>query len=663
MKTRKIAKLMALLVSSGALLLTACQSGQSTSVDKNATVSSNFYQAINKEWLEKAEIPSDMPATDAFSEVQESIDDALKSDLAQLASGEKSSDVEGVPEMLQFYQLVNDFDRREKEGLEPVKAYMDQLKNLKSLEDLVSKVPDMVLQNTTLPFALGVGQDLEDTSSRIIELSSPSTILPDVSYYDDKETKEQVLDLYKSTSLKVLSLMGYKEKEAEKMIDQAIAFDALLVPYVPSSEELADIESQHNIRTASDLKAYSKTIDFASLANGLVGQELDRFNVGTPAYFEHFDEIVNEDNFELLKSWIMVNELLSSASYLTEELRLASAEYSLALNGIQEAPAKEEAAYQMTMRLYSDVMSVYYGQNYFGNEAKEDVTGMIENIIEIYRERLSKNDWLSKETVEKAIEKLNAMTYYVGYPEDVSEEIHLMTVDESKSLFENLMALTKRSMQESFKDFSEPIDKTEWFAESFVINAFYDPTSNSIVFPAAILQAPMYSKDQTMEENMGGIGAVIGHEITHAFDDNGALFDKEGNLNNWWTKKDFAAFEEKTQAVIDQWDVIEIYGSKVNGALTVGENIADAGGLSASLEALQTAKSDADLTKFFESWAKVWRIKATEEYSRLLLLDTHAPNELRVNVQLKNMDAFYETYDIKEGDNMYLPPKDRVSVW
>ena len=257
------------------------------------------------------------------------------------------------------------------------------------------------------------------------------------------------------------------------------------------------------------------------------------------------------------------------------------------------------------------------------------------------------------------------MKLYIGYPEKVREVTKALKVDDKKSFFENAIALSQAKNQYDVEHFSEPVDKTEWLMPSYDINAYYSQENNSINFPAAILQNPFFDVKQKMEKNYGGIGMVIGHEITHAFDSNGANFDEEGNLNNWWTEADKKAFDKKIEAVTKQWDGIEIYGGKVNGKLTVTENVADAGGLSATLEVVKKKYPDADLKNYFENYANIWRSKASLQFNQLLLkVDVHAPSELRVNQQLKNVEAFYETYpEIKEGDAMYLAPDKRVSVW
>lgn len=303
-------------------------------------------------------------------------------------------------------------------------------------------------------------------------------------------------------------------------------------------------------------------------------------------------------------------------------------------------------------------------KKHFGQAAKSDVTNMIDHIIDVYRSRLRQNDWLSDQTKAEAINKLEKMHYYIGYPDKVSDLTKSFDVDEQKTYFENLANVTRVQVKYNFDNYNKPVDKSIWSMASYDVNAYYTPVENAIYFPAGILQAPFYSQKQSVASNYGGIGTVIGHEITHAFDNNGAQFDEAGDMKDWWTKADYKAFEQKTKAMQNLFDGIKIYGKTVNGKQTVSENIADAGGLSASYQALQSADKDAKVKEYFENWARIWRQKSSLQYAQYAMsLDVHAPNELRANVQLKNFDPFYEAYSIKKGDDMYLPKKDRVSIW
>ena len=291
---------------------------------------------------------------------------------------------------------------------------------------------------------------------------------------------------------------------------------------------------------------------------------------------------------------------------------------------------------------------------------------MVQQMIQIYQERLSKNEWLEEETKKTAILKLNRLGIHVGYPEEIPS-IYSRFITTSKadggSLIENVEQFNKITSDYSFSRYNQKVDRNEWEMSADTVNAYYHPQKNVIVFPAAILQAPFYDFKQSRSANYGGIGAVIAHEISHAFDNNGAKFDELGNLNDWWTETDLAHFEELTKQMIEQFDDIPFGNGKVNGTLTVSENIADAGGLSCALEAAQL-EEDFSGTDLFENWARIWRQKSQEQYIDLLLaVDVHSPNKLRANIQVKNSDEFYHLYDITKSDAMYLEPEKRISIW
>ena len=312
---------------------------------------------------------------------------------------------------------------------------------------------------------------------------------------------------------------------------------------------------------------------------------------------------------------------------------------------------------------YSQALGLWYAGEKFSPEAKADVEHKVATMIEVYKARLEKADWLAPETREKAIVKLNVITPHIGYPEKLPETYAKKIIDESKTLVENAQALYEISIAHSWSKWNQPVDRSEWHMPANMVNAYYDPQQNQIVFPAAILQAPFYDLHQSSSANYGGIGAVIAHEISHAFDTNGASFDENGSLKDWWKPEDYEAFTARTQKVIDQFEGQDSYGAKINGKLTVSENVADLGGIAAAREA---AKKEEDFSaeEFFTNFARIWRMKARTEYMQLLAsVDVHAPGKLRTNVQLPNFDEFHKEFDVKEGDGMWRAPEDRVIIW
>lgn len=638
---------------------------QETPIDKNATVASNFYQAVNKDWLLKTKIPADSPSIDNFYTLDEDIKGKLKKDIKNLGEGKETSDITGMSEFITFYKAASDYKQREKDGLEPLKPYLKEIEDIKNLNDLASKSANLTDKGIPLPFGYNVGTNAENTSQKQIQLSPPSILLPDVSIYKDEASKKQYLTPIETATQKALEMLGYSEKNSKRIVKEALEFDEIIAKYSLSNEEMSESKNLVHPKTAEEINAYSGSFKLYDVIKGIMGRDLETINVPNTKYFENYSKVVNQDNFSKIKSWMLVQEAMAASNSLTEDYRLNFQSISMAIMGTQKPISKEDTVYEMSVNLFSDVMSVYYGRKYFGEEAKTDVTGMIDKIKNVYRGRLQQNDWLREETRNKAIEKLDKMKVFVGYQEDVdpgTKELHL---DPNKSFFELSEDIAQFGKRYTIEHFDEPIDKNKWSGSAFDINAYYNPESNSINFPAGILQAPFYDKNQSTEKNYGGIGVVIGHEITHAFDSNGADYDENGDMHNWWTKADSKAFDKRIKAFEDQWNGLEIYGTKVNGKLTVTENVADAGGLSSTLQVLKTDMTKPNLKDYFENYANIWKQKASLQYNKYTMVqDVHAPNELRVNQQLKNLPEFYEAYpQIKEGDAMYLAPSKRISLW
>ena len=638
---------------------------QETPIDKNATVASNFYQAVNKDWLLKTKIPADSPSIDNFYTLDEDVKGKLKKDIKNLGEGKETSDITGMSEFITFYKAASDYKQREKDGLEPLKPYLKEIEDIKDLNDLASKSANLTDKGIPLPFGYNVGTNAENTSQKQIQLSPPSILLPDVSIYKDEASKKQYLTPIETATQKALEMLGYSEKNSKRIVKEALEFDEIIAKYSLSNEEMSESKNLVHPKTAEEINAYSGSFKLYDVIKGIMGRDLETINVPNTKYFENYSKIVNQDNFSKIKSWILVQEAMAASNSLTEDYRLNFASISMAIMGTQKPISKEDTVYEMSVNLFSDVMSVYYGRKYFGEEAKTDVTGMIDKIKNVYRGRLQQNDWLTEGTRNKAIEKLDKMKVFVGYQEDVdpgTKELHL---DPNKSFFELSEDIAQFGKRYTIDHFDDPIDKNKWSGSAFDINAYYNPESNSINFPAGILQAPFYDKNQSTEKNYGGIGVVIGHEITHAFDSNGADYDENGDMHNWWTKADSKAFDKRIKAFEDQWNGLEIYGTKVNGKLTVTENVADAGGLSSTLQVLKTDMTKPNLKDYFENYADIWKQKASLQYNKYTMVqDVHAPNELRVNQQLKNLPEFYEAYpQIKEGDAMYLAPSKRISLW
>lgn len=624
-------------------------------------VRQDLYEAVNGDWVAQAKIPADKPATGGFNDLVDEIEETLMADLDQMEK-EAPTDPK-LAEAVKLYTLTKDFDRREKEGTVPLKARLAELEKLQSYQDVQEYLVNWALEGDASPVSFDVDADMKNATVNALFAGAPGLILPDKTYYaKDNPQGPQLLALWKQMVLKLLVKLDYQEASAKDLIEKAVAFDALIVPHVKSSEEAADYSKMYNPQSFDEFVAHTDQLDFSQVITSLVATKPSQIIVTEPAYYEALNDIL-KGHFTEFKAWLLVNRVTGEAGLLSDDFRILAGEYGRALSGKKEAPNQQKYAYRLINGMFNQVVGAYYARKYFGADAKADVEHMVRQMISVYEERLKKNDWLSPETREKAITKLEHLGVQVGYPDKIPAVYDHLKVDPTKSLLENLVIMSRIVARNQFAHFGKPVDRMRWEMSPATVNAYFHPFKNVIVFPAAVLQAPFYSLKQSSSQNYGGIGAVIAHEISHAFDNNGSLFDEYGNLNNWWTKEDAAHFKELAQAMIDEFDGLPFAGQKVNGKLTVSENIADAGGLSCALSAAKK-EGDFDAQAFFINWARIWRTKARKEYQQLLLsIDVHAPQKLRANVQVKNLADFYEAFNIQSDDPMYLAPEKRVTIW
>lgn len=624
-------------------------------------IQDDLFEAVNAEWLAKTEIPSDRPRIAAFDELVISNEQTLMHDFATI----HEFDEPVMTEFAKFYKKAGDFIERFEFGTEPVKPELEKISAILDFETLTSKFADLILNSQVpVPFSLSVDTDMKDAVHYAMTFSGAGLILPDTTYYaDEHPRKAELLDFYRTNTVEILRELGFSAEAAQQQVENTVKFDAILAQYVNTSEEWAKYAELYNPVVISDFTSHIKSVPFAQIIEALIGKLPEKIVVYEKRFYENFDQIVNVANFELIKSWMLVKLLRGSTQYLSDDMRILGSDFSRKLSGTSEARSQEKHAFDLATGQFSQAVGLYYGHKYFGEAAKADVQRMTSEMIKVYQERLDKNTWLSRATIDKAIKKLDAMTVFIGFPDKLPEIYQQFTVSHD-SLYSNIARFDVARSHKHYDKFNEDVDKTEWHMPAHMVNAYFSPDSNTIVFPAAILQKPFYSAtEQTPSQNYGGIGAVIAHEISHAFDNNGALFDEFGNMNNWWTDEDFKAFEAKQELMIAEFDGLEIAGGKVNGKLVVSENIADAGGLTAAMTAA-LREPDADLKAFFTQWGEIWRLKASEEYQQMLLsMDVHAPGKLRANVQASNLDEFFATFDIQEGDGMWRAEAERVKIW
>lgn len=628
-------------------------------------IQDDLYNYVNKEWLDQAVIPDDEPTTGGFALLNREVESLMIKELNEmLEKGEYPDEL--LKKACLLFKEFKDVKKRKRYGIKPALKYLAKLLKLKDLGAFNRALKDLYLKGYPLPFDIQVEVDMKDTLHHVVMMSGPSTILPDVTYYSEpmKQQKDMMIGLWSNVAMGVLAQTNLTPEEQQLFLADTLKFDAIIATLVKSSQEWSEYTNMYNPMKTSKVARLLKPVKFKKLLEKLYDEVPEKIIVADPRFLNGFASLFNEENFEAYKHWAYVTCLLASCSYLSEELRELGGTYRRALMGIQKMASPEKFGYnQVAFGVYAQPIGLYYGKKYFGEEAKKDVVDMVHEIIEQYKVRVLSNPILEEETKQKAILKLSTMEVKMGYPDKVQDYYYEIHFDTSKSLFDIMHELGEQRRLRNIADLKKDVDRTEWGMPGHMVNASYNPFNNDITFPAAILQVPFYSVNRSRSENLGGIGAVIGHEISHAFDNNGAKCDEHGNINNWWTKKDFKRFEKATKAMIEEFQGIELPWGKVNSELIVSENIADNGGMAVTLD-LMKKEEKADYEAYFKTWAKVWCLKAKPEYLALLLnVDVHAPTILRANMQPRNFPEWYETFKVTKKDGMYIAPKKRVIIW
>ncbi|WP_412031678.1 M13-type metalloendopeptidase [Metamycoplasma buccale] len=630
-------------------------------------IKKDFYEAVNGDWLKKHKIPEHRVGWGSFYQIDENLR-KLKTNLLNKWVND-NSEIQDEPmliEMIKLYKLVKDWKSRREHGLKPIMEKLHWVENLSSWKDVEDNYQYMAYNGYFLPLIFFVEKDFKDSSKQILGLSDTPIILPEKNYYKDKNKSEQLLSVY-SNMVKTLLFKIIKNKDkVDKLVNDRLALDKMFVEYALSAEESAEYTKLYNIIDIDKINQSIKVLDVNKITEKLVGQKVMDLNIINTKLLDGLNNLFNNETFELYKSSLYIETLLSACSLLDNKTREIAGTYSRALSGIKKPKSKDKEAIDFTISVFDMPFGLFYGKKYFGEEGKKNVEYMVHNMIKIYQDRLERNTWLGEKTREKAILKLSKIGVHIGYPSEIRPFYKNFIVKKYNGfddLLKNVNHFFALQREYEFKQYLKPVNKNLWSMSPALVNAYFNPNMNHIVFPAAIFNVPFYSPKQTSSENYGGIGAVIAHEISHAFDNNGANFDENGNMANWWTKEDKENFDLKAQKMIKLFDQVETSVGKCNGKLTVSENIADAGGVSCALEAAKLEK-DFNVKKFYINFAKVWRNKYRDEFAKMLLnVDVHAPAKLRANIQIKNSDDFYKAFKIKENDPMFLNKKDRVKIW
>ncbi|RIA08324.1 putative endopeptidase [Flavobacteriaceae bacterium MAR_2010_72] len=644
-------------------------------MDTTVSPKDDFYNYVNGNWMRTNTIPDDETRWGGFGVLRKS----TRKDVLEIVntSKELGTYAEGTDQKkaLLIFETELDTVARDAAGIKPLQPLLDAIDGIKNLKDMQTVYASTM--GVSAPFAgIGASANLNDSSMNIAWLFAPGLGLQRDYYLDQDEKSKQIRGQYVDHVTRMLQFINYSESEAKTAAQKILDLETKLAEPRLDKVAMRDARNFNNPMSVADLQKLTPVIDWNKfIADMGITKKIDTLNVMQPKYMVALNAFLKTTPIEDIKTLMDWSTLNSAAGFLTTEIEKANWEfYAKTLNGAQKQRPPEERALGTVDGAVGEAIGKLYVEAKFPPEAKAKAELMIANVIKAFQNRIKNLDWMSEETKLKAIEKLDKFTVKIAYPDEWENYSNLM-VKEGNSYAENMLAVGKWAMEKNLSEIGEPVDKTEWGMPPQTVNAYFNPRNNEIVFPAAILQPPFYNYTADEAVNYGGIGAVIGHEISHAFDDSGARFDGDGNLKNWWTEKDLEEFTKRGDALAEQYSAIEVLDSVyINGKFTLGENIGDLGGVLGAYDGLQlffkeNGRPDnidgfTPEQRFFMSWATVWRTLTREDALRTQIkTDPHSPGIYRATQPLKNIDAFYEAFDIQEGDPMYLAPEKRVRIW
>ena len=649
-------------------------------MDKSVRPNDNFFQFVNGTWLKNTAIPADKTRWGSFDELRQNTDKDALAILNAASKDPKYKSNTDQGKAINIYKSVMDTVARNKQGIKPIQADLAKINAIKNTADLQKLLMETeAVGGGAGFFGFGIGADEKNSNRNIVSLGPGSLGLPDRDYYvsEDKDSKEK-REKYVLHLAKMLQYIGENPAQAKEDAEKILALEIQMSKPRLDRVERRDSKKQYNPTAISDLKKMVPIMDWNSYLKGIGIAKVDTVNISQPRYMAALQTIFSENKVEDWKAYMRWMLLRSAAGQLSTEIETANWEfYGKALTGALKQRPRHEKALQVVNGTVGESLGKLYVEKMFPTEAKTKAYNMIQNIIRAYRARINNLTWMSPETKTKAIEKLEKLTIKIGYP-DKWEDYSAMVVKspaEGGSYFENMKNVSNWGWQKDLAKLGKPVDKTEWGMSPQTVNAYYNPSYNEIVFPAAILQPPFYDYKADEAVNYGGIGAVIGHEISHGFDDEGATFNADGNLIDWWTADDLAKFTALGGALADQYSALEpLPGTHVDGKFTLGENIGDLGGINAAYDGLQLYLKEngnpglidgyTPEQRLFISWATIWRSKIRDEaLKNQVKTDPHSPGMYRAYVPLTNLDTFFQAFDIKEGDGMYVTPEKRVKIW
>ncbi len=648
-------------------------------MDTTVSPTDDFFRYVNGTWIEQNDIPEDETSWGSFAELRKKTNEDVLAILKNAMDDPNLEEGSDQAKAVYLFQSIMDTVSRDEAGITPVLSYVEKIAAIENIDDLQSYLTEMQSKGSSDFFGFYVSGSPDDSNKNVPYLGASGLGLPDKDYYlkDDADSKEK-RQKYVEHITRMLQYLGDTEEEAAAQAERILAFETKLSEQRMDRVDRRDARKRNNPRSVEQLQSMVPQINWVKYFEGIGVKEIDTIIITELAYTESLNEIFAENQVEDWKTFLRWSTFNSAAGMLSMEIEKANWDfYAKTMSGAEKQKPLDERALTTVNGVLGEALGKLYVDEKFPPEAKETAEEMIAKVVEAYDTRIKALPWMTEDTKEKALEKLHKINIKIGYPDEWKDysDLEVKSVDDGGNYFNNRMAASQWNYNETLEKLSEPVDKTEWYMPPQIVNAYYNPTFNEIVFPAAILQPPFYDYKADPAVNFGGIGAVIGHEISHGFDDSGARFDAEGNLKNWWTEEDLTAFEKLGTGLADQYSEIEVLpGQNINGKLALGENIGDLGGTNAALDGLRlylAENGDPGLIdgytqeqRFFLSWATIWRIKYREEaMMRQLKLGPHSPGNYRAWVPIRNLDAFHEAFATKEGDAMYLAPEDRVKIW
>jgi putative endopeptidase len=650
-----------------------------SAMDTLVSPKDDFYRYVNGTWIDSTEIPADQTVWGGFNKLRKDTDADVLAILNKAKDDKNLDPKSDQAKAVYVYQSIMDTENRNKAGYQPLMPYLEKIDGVQKVSDLPKLLGELSANGVSGLVSFGVGPDAKDTNMNVAQLGAGSLGMSREYYVEQDADSKQKLEKYQEHIARMLTMTGTDSDAAQSMAANIVAFEAKMAK--PRLDKVASRNPllSYNPTATADLKKLMPAMDWETYFTTISVKDFDTIIVSQPDYLKALQPMLTQKNLPVIKDylkWTMINQASSS---LSTELEDANWDfYSKTMRGAVEQEPADERALAVVNGTVGEALGKLYVEQKFPKEAKEKALEMIDYVKKAYEVRINALDWMSADTKTKAIEKLNGMTIKIGYPDKWKDysAMDITSPEKGGNLFDNMMAVIKWNREDNLDNLGDPVDKTEWFMSPQTVNAYYNPYYNEIVFPAAILQPPFYDYNADAAINFGGMGAVIGHEISHGFDDTGARFDAAGNMTNWWTDEDNTKFTGLGDNLANQYSAIEVMPEVfINGKFTLGENIGDLGGVNAAYDGLQmwlkdkgTPEVDIDgytqEQRFFISWATVWRTKMRDEaLQQRIKGDTHSPGMYRGYVPLQNIQAFYDAFDIKEGDKMFVQPADRVMIW